>query len=85
MGEETTPQLHKDRNKILVKYAEHSFSAALDEINEALNSEKNHSKNYGKKENTTKILVKNIRGSAPILLSSKNLNIFKFFLLILTK
>ena len=35
MGEETTPQLHKDRNKILVKYAEHSFSAALDEINEA--------------------------------------------------
>ena len=44
MGEETTPQLHKDRNKILMKYAEHSFSAALDEINEALNSEKNHSK-----------------------------------------
>ena len=44
MGEETTPQLHKDRNTILVKYAEHSFSAALDEINEALKSEKNHSK-----------------------------------------
>ena len=44
MGEETTPQLHKDRNKILVKYAEHSFSAALDEINEALKSEKNHGK-----------------------------------------
>ena len=44
MSEETTPQLHKDRNKILVKYEEHSFSAALDEINEALNSEKNHSK-----------------------------------------
>ena len=44
MVEETTPQLHKDRNKILMKYAEHSFSAALDEINEALNSEKNHSK-----------------------------------------
>ena len=44
MDEETTPQLHKDRNKILVKYAEHSFSAALDEINEALNSEKNHGK-----------------------------------------
>ena len=44
MGEETTPKLHKDRNKILVKYAEHSFSAALDEINEALNSEKNHGK-----------------------------------------
>jgi len=44
MSEETTPQLHKDRNKILVKYAEHSFSAALDEINEALNSEKNHGK-----------------------------------------
>ena len=44
MGEENTPQLHKDRNKILVKYAEHSFSAALDEINEALNSEKNHGK-----------------------------------------
>ena len=44
MGEETTPQLHKDRNKILVKYAEHSFSAALDEINEALKSEKSHGK-----------------------------------------
>ena len=44
MGEEATPQLHKDRNKILVKYAEHSFSAALDEINEALKSEKNHGK-----------------------------------------
>ena len=44
MGEETAPQLHKDRNKILVKYAEHSFSAALDEINEALKSEKNHGK-----------------------------------------
>ena len=44
MGEETTPQLHKDRNKILVKYAEHSFSAALDEINEELKSEKNHGK-----------------------------------------
>ena len=44
MGEETTPQLHKDRNKILVKYAEHSFSAALDDINEALKSEKNHGK-----------------------------------------
>jgi len=44
MGEETIPQLHKDRNKILVKYAEHSFSAALDDINEALKSEKNHGK-----------------------------------------
>ena len=44
MGEETTPQLHKDRNKILIKYAEHSFSAALDEINEELKSEKNHGK-----------------------------------------
>ncbi len=44
MGEQTTPQLHKDRNKILVKYAEHSFSAALDEINDALKSEKNHGK-----------------------------------------
>ena len=44
MGEEATPQLHKDRNKILVKYAEHSFSAALEEINEELKSEKNHGK-----------------------------------------
>ncbi len=44
MAEEETPKLHKDRNKILVKYAEHSFSAALDEINEALKSEKNHGK-----------------------------------------
>ena len=49
MGEETTPQLHKDRNKILVKYAEHSFSAALDDINEALKSEKNHGKKLSNK------------------------------------
>ena len=44
MGEEETPELHKDRNKILMQYAEQSFSAALDEINSSLKSEKNHSK-----------------------------------------
>ena len=44
MGEEETPKLHKDRNKILMQYAEQSFSAALDEINASLKSEKNHGK-----------------------------------------
>ena len=44
MGEEETPELHKDRNKILMQYAEQSFSAALDEINASLKSEKNHGK-----------------------------------------
>ena len=44
MTENETPKLHKDRNRILVQYAEHSFSAALDEINETLASEKNHGK-----------------------------------------
>ena len=44
MGEDETPELHKDRNKILMQYAEQSFSAALDEINSSLKSEKNHGK-----------------------------------------
>ena len=44
MTENETPKLHKDRNRILVQYAELSFSAALDEINETLASEKNHAK-----------------------------------------
>ena len=44
MAEEETSKLHKDRNKILVKYAEQSFSDALDEINASLESEKNHGK-----------------------------------------
>ena len=44
MGEEETPKLHKDRNKILMQYAEQSFSEALDEINTSLKSEKNHGK-----------------------------------------
>ena len=44
MGEEETPKLHKDRNKILMQYADQSFSSALDEINASLKSEKNHSK-----------------------------------------
>ena len=44
MGEEETTELHKDRNKILMQYAEQSFSAALDEINASLKSEKNHGK-----------------------------------------
>ena len=42
MEEKLTPKLHKDRNRILGKYAEHSFSAALDEVNESLKVEKNH-------------------------------------------
>ena len=44
MGEEDTSKLHKDRNKILMQYADQSFSSALDEINASLKSEKNHSK-----------------------------------------
>tara|TARA_B100001059_G_C17648656_1_gene483230 strand:- start:29 stop:490 length:462 start_codon:yes stop_codon:yes gene_type:complete len=44
MEENATPKLHNDRNGILVQYAEHSFSAALEEINETLKVEKNHSK-----------------------------------------
>ena len=47
MAEESNSQLHKDRNKVLVKFADHSFSSALDEINSELNSEKNHSKKTG--------------------------------------
>ena len=44
MAQGETPKLHKDRNKILMKYAEQSFSDALDEINSSLQSEKNHTK-----------------------------------------
>ena len=44
MAEKSNSQLHKDRNKVLVKFADHSFSSALDEINSELNGEKNHSK-----------------------------------------
>ena len=44
MAEQETPNLHKDRNKILMQYAESSFSDALDEINSSLESEKNHGK-----------------------------------------
>jgi len=44
MAEQETSKLHKDRNKILMQYAEQSFSGALDEINSSLKSEKNHSK-----------------------------------------
>jgi len=44
MVEEDTPKLHKDRNKILMQYADQSFSSALGEINASLKSEKNHSK-----------------------------------------
>ena len=44
MEENLTSKLHKDRNRILGKYAEHSFSAALDEVNESLKVEKNHAK-----------------------------------------
>ena len=44
MAEEETSKLHKDRNKILMQYAEQSFTEALDEINASLKSEKNHGK-----------------------------------------
>ena len=44
MADEETSKLHKDRNKILVQYAEQSFSDALDEINASLETEKNHGK-----------------------------------------
>ena len=40
MEEESSSQLHKERNKILVKFADHSFSSALDEINSELDAEK---------------------------------------------
>ena len=44
MEQEIKSKLHKERNKILVRLADHSFSSALDEINSELNLEKNHSK-----------------------------------------
>jgi len=44
MEQEIKSELHKERNKILVRLADHSFSSALDEINSELNLEKNHSK-----------------------------------------
>ena len=44
MEQEIKSELHKERNKILVRFGDHSFSSALDEINSELNLEKNHSK-----------------------------------------
>ena len=44
MEEESNSQLHKDRNKVLIKFADHSFTSALDEINSELGIEKNHAK-----------------------------------------
>jgi uncharacterized protein YdgA (DUF945 family) len=44
MEEESNSQLHKDRNKVLIKFADHSFTSALDEINSELAIEKNHAK-----------------------------------------
>ena len=44
MEEESNSQLHKDRNKVLIKFADHSFTSALDEINSELEIEKNHAK-----------------------------------------
>ena len=44
MEQEIKSELHKERNKILVRLADYSFSSALDEINSELNLEKNHSK-----------------------------------------
>ena len=40
MADDETSKLHKDRNKILMQYAEQSFTDALDEINASLESEK---------------------------------------------
>jgi uncharacterized protein YdgA (DUF945 family) len=44
MEEKSNSQLHKDRNKVLIKFADHSFTSALDEINSELAIEKNHAK-----------------------------------------
>ena len=44
MEEKSNSQLHKDRNKVLIKFADHSFTSALDEINSELEIEKNHAK-----------------------------------------
>lgn len=44
MEEKNSSELHKQRNKVLVRFAEHSFSSALDEINSELKIEKKHSK-----------------------------------------
>ena len=44
MEEESNSQLHKDRNKVLIKFADHSFTSALDEINSELEIEKSHAK-----------------------------------------
>ena len=45
MTDQITSKLHKERNRVLIQYADHSFASALDEINESLKSEKNHGKN----------------------------------------
>ena len=44
MEEKNSSELHKERNKVLVRFAEHSFSSALDEINSELKIEKNTKK-----------------------------------------
>ncbi|MDA7592811.1 hypothetical protein N8714_03965 [Rhodobacteraceae bacterium] len=44
MEEEINSQLHKGRNKVLIKFADQSFSSALEEINSELATEKNHTK-----------------------------------------
>lgn len=44
MEEEINSQLHKERNKVLIKFADQSFSSALEEINSELAIEKNHTK-----------------------------------------
>jgi hypothetical protein len=44
MTDQITSKLHKERNRVLIQYADHSFASALDEINESLKSEKNHGK-----------------------------------------
>ena len=44
MEEEINSQLHKGRNKVLIKFADQSFSSALEEINSELAIEKNHTK-----------------------------------------
>ena len=79
MGEEETPKLHKDRNKILMQYAEQSFSAALDEINASLKSEKNHGKKLALLSAKSWVLRNKLYAAIPAILTAKSiLTIIKY-------
>tara|TARA_B100000575_G_C22775864_1_gene460370 strand:- start:79 stop:423 length:345 start_codon:yes stop_codon:yes gene_type:complete len=45
--ESLTPEVKSDRNGVLREYANFSFTAALDEVNNKLDEEKNYSKKLG--------------------------------------